>query len=94
MDVFDLNQSVLQQYQKFARSFTKIKSEELNKKVDTLYETNRFWPDPLIQLNPHYATGGSVQEFVDAGVLEDECSRYFIDPNSSASTMGPNDKTL
>ncbi len=91
MDVFDLNQSVLQQYQKFARSFTKIKSEELKKKVDALYETNRFWPDPLIQLNPHYATGGSVQEFVDAGVLEDECSRYFIDPNSSASTM---DRTI
>ena len=57
MDVFDLDESVIDRYKAFARSFTDIRSPELNAKVDELYAAKRFWPEPLIQLNPHYAGG-------------------------------------
>ena len=77
MDVFDLDKDVIGQYKAFARSFTKIRSPELKAKVDALYETKRFWPEPLIQLNPHYAAGGSIQDFIHAGDLEPECAEVF-----------------
>ncbi len=91
MDVFDLNTTVIDRYKAFARSFTDIRSPELSAKVDELYATKRFWPEPLIQLNPHYAGGGSIQDFIDAGDLEPECAEIFRD--SKASENDP-DKTL
>ena len=48
MDVLDLDESVIDRYKAFARSFTDIRSPELNAKVDELYATKRFWPEPLI----------------------------------------------
>ena len=91
MDVFDLNTTVIDHYKAFARSFTDIRSPELSAKVDELYATKRFWPEPLIQLNPHYAGGGSIQYFIDAGDLEPECADIFRD--STASENDP-EKTL
>lgn len=70
MDVFSLDQTVLENYQAFARSFAKIRSQDLKTRVEELYATNRFWPEPLVQLNPHYAKGGTIQDFVDYGDLD------------------------
>ena len=77
MDVFDLDEAVIDRCKAFARSFTDIRSPELSAKVDELYATRRFWPEPLIQLNSHYADGGSIQDFIDAGDLEPECAEVF-----------------
>ena len=86
MDVFDLDERTLDQYAKFARSFTKIRSSEIQDKVDRLYQERRFWPEPLIQLNPHYESGGSIQDLVGEGGLAPECAQIFRDPRP-----GPND---
>ena len=80
MDVFDLDEAVIDHYEVFARAFTNIHSRELNAKVDELYATKRFWLEPLIQLNPHYSDGGSIQDFIDAGDLEPGCAEVFRDP--------------
>jgi hypothetical protein len=86
MDVFDLDERTLDQYAKFARSFTKIRSREIQDKVDRLYQERRFWPEPLIQLNPHYESGGSIQDLVGEGGLAPECAEIFRD-----TRVGPND---
>ena len=91
MDVFDLDKDVIDQYKAFARSFTRIRSPELKAKVDALYETKRFWPEPLIQLNPHYAAGGSIQDFIRAGDLEPECAEVFRAPRAAPDAT---DRTL
>ena len=65
--VFDLNETVVERHKAFARFFTDIRSPELNNKVDKLYATKRFWPEPLIQSNPHYADGSSIKDFIEAG---------------------------
>lgn len=91
MDVFDLDNTVIDQYQAFARSFTKIRSPELEAKVDVLYETKRFWPEPLLQLNPHYAPGSSIQDFIHAGDLEPECAEVFRDLRTAPDAA---DRTL
>lgn len=63
-DVFDLDERLLEDYETFARSFTKIRSPELRKKVEGLYRDRRFWPEPLIQINPHYERHGTVAALV------------------------------
>ena len=80
MDVFSLSETLTEQYTRFARSFTKIRSTELKQKVDELYAGRKFWPEPLLQLNPHYEGGGSVLRLVGlpAG-LDPECAKIFLD---------------
>ena len=87
MDVFNLDETVINHYKAFARSFTNIRSQKLKAKVDELYATKRFWPEPLIQLNPHYAAGGSIQDFISTGDLEPECAVVFRDLSASGSTQ-------
>ena len=80
MDVFSLNNQLLDQYTRFARSFTRIRSLELQQKVNELYAGRRFWPEPLLQLNPHYDGGGSVQSLVSPKGLIADCAQIFRDP--------------
>jgi ATP-dependent helicase YprA (DUF1998 family) len=79
MDVFALDRSVVGDYSAFARSFTSVKSEDLRRSIDDTYKTGRFWPEPLLQLNPHYKAGGSVLDLVRDGTLDTGCAAYFRD---------------
>jgi ATP-dependent helicase YprA (DUF1998 family) len=79
MDVFALDRSLVSDYSAFARSFTSVKAEDLRRSIDDTYKTGRFWPEPLLQLNPHYKAGGSVLDLVRDGTLDPGCAAYFRD---------------
>jgi hypothetical protein len=51
MDVFDLDNCLVQDYQRFARSFTTIRANEIREQVDQIYATGRFWPEPIVSIN-------------------------------------------
>ena len=36
-----------------------------------------LWPDPLIQLNPSFEAGETIDELVGEGILHEECARVF-----------------
>ena len=92
MDVFALSENLTTQYTRFARSFTKIRSSEIKEKVDALYAGRKFWPESLLQLNPHYAGGGSLRSLVGTpGGLDAECANIFLD---SRAEPGAADRTL
>jgi len=82
MDVFDLDERLLNHYTAFARSFTRIRSSELESKVNALYGGRQFWPEPLIQLNPHYENGGTLLYLVGAGGLSGDCAKIFTNPRA------------
>jgi ATP-dependent helicase YprA (DUF1998 family) len=91
MDVFALNGRLLGDYEGFARSFTRIRSVELLQKVNALYAERRFWPEPLLQLNPHYENAGSVASLVGQRGLGADCADIFRDPRARADAA---DKSL
>src|SRR5277367_634380 len=91
MDVFALDDHLLAQYTGFARSFTRIRSAELQGEVNRLYAGRRFWPEPLLQLNPHYEGGGSIQSLVGANGLVEDCARIFLDRRAAPDAA---DKSL
>src|SRR5690606_28609319 len=45
--------------------------------VSSNYDEGRYWPAPLIQLNPSYVSGGSVESLVVKGELHSECANIF-----------------
>lgn len=89
MDVFSLDEFVINQYEKFSRSFTKIKSPEIKSKVDWLYNNKRFWPEPLLQINPHYAAGNSIQNLIKDGELDPDFAGIFRDKMGLADKTDP-----
>jgi hypothetical protein len=56
MDVFGLDHALVQDYERFARSFTTIRAQDIKEQVERVYAGGRFWPEPIVvvKLNPRY----------------------------------------
>jgi len=85
MDVFEFREKLVGEYSQFTRSFTRIKSEDIASFVAAAYESQRYWPAPLVQVNPNFKAGHSVEELVTAGSLHPECARIFRGGKSVSS---------
>jgi ATP-dependent helicase YprA (DUF1998 family) len=77
MDVFSLRDSVVREYEQFATSFTTIHAADIREKVDAIYAGKRYWPEPLIQINPNYKRTTTVADLVAAGSLDPGCAAIF-----------------
>jgi ATP-dependent helicase YprA (DUF1998 family) len=77
MNVFDLASSIIRDYERFARSFTEIRALDIREQIDAIYATGRFWPEPLISINPHYERDVSVAELVTEGQLHPNTAERF-----------------
>jgi ATP-dependent helicase YprA (DUF1998 family) len=77
MDVFSLRDSIIGEYRKFATSFTTIHAEDIRQQVEKIYAEGRFWPDPLLQINPSYKRGANVEALVAAGALDSRTAEIF-----------------
>ena len=77
MDVFAFREELVAEYERFSRSFTRIRAEDIVSAVDAAYAAGQFWPAPLIQLNPNFEPGGYIDDLVDNGMLDAECGKVF-----------------
>ncbi len=77
MDVFALRDRLIDDYSDYVHSFIEIRDPRIRAEVERELEGGRLWPEPLIQLNPAFETGGSVDDLVDEGLLHAECRRIF-----------------
>ena len=89
MDVFDLDCRVVSEYSDFARSFTKMRSADIRARIDELYASDRFWPEPILQLNPHFQVGASVGDLVAGGLLHADTAKFFRQPSPASGEAGP-----
>ncbi len=87
MEVFQLRDRLVRDYEQFSRSFTTIFAKDIERVVAREYASGRFWPEPMIQINPNFASGGSVDDLVASGLLHHECARIFR-IKSSQDTFG------
>ena len=77
LDVFALRDSVVDEYKRFATSFTTIRAQDIRGQVTAIYAENRYWPEPLIQINPSYKRSTDVGALVRNGVLHPGCAGIF-----------------
>jgi len=69
MNVFELRQRLVDDYADFTRSFVVIRDERIAEHVDRELAEGLLWPDPIVQLNPAFESGGTIDELVDQGLL-------------------------
>ena len=77
LDIFSLRDSVVEEYKQFATSFTRICAQDIREQVEAIYAEERYWPEPLIQINPNYSQTTDITQLVDHGVLEPGCAEIF-----------------
>src|SRR2546429_375600 len=77
VDVFDLDRTLVMDYASFARSFTQIRARDIREQVNAIYASRRFWPEPLITINPHFERGVSVEALVADGSLHPDVACVF-----------------
>ncbi len=77
MDVFALREKLTEDYFSYASSFVRIRDERITEKFEDSLKDCVFWPSPLIQLNPIFASGGTVADLIADGWLHPECERIF-----------------
>ena len=88
MDVFDLRGNLVSDYRNYVRSFIKIRDPRIEGFVDGILDAEGFWPEPLLQLNPTFRPGGTIDDLVDEGILHPECSRIFRIDKSETDHRG------
>src|SRR6266478_3101967 len=87
MNVFNLRDRLVGDYSSYTRSFIKIADGRISKKVHSELDAGAFWPEPLLQLNPTFLPGGTIDDLTDQGTLHPECARIFrIDKSDTDHT--------
>lgn len=88
MNVFTFRNRIIDDYRDYISSFISISHPELRSFVDRCFHSGSLWPDPLIQLNPTFKPGRTVDELVREGLLEAGCSQVFRRDKTSAIGSG------
>lgn len=80
MEVFRLRDRLLESYANYFRSFLKVADERIQAFLeDEILKGRKLWPEALIQLNPAYEPGPTVEELVEQGTLDPLCATIFRD---------------
>ena len=76
-NVFDFRNQLVEEYSAFSRSFTRISASDIFSEVEQQYDAGRYWPEPLIQINPNYQRKDTVRQLVQQGLLHAACADIF-----------------
>lgn len=76
-NVFQFRDQLIERYGSFSRSFVRIAAPDIQAEVEHQYAQGRYWPEPLVQINPNYQRQGTVQNLAAQGVLHAACAEIF-----------------
>ena len=77
MDVFGLRNNLIRDYEEYIKSFFMIRDDRIRAEVNRHLADGELWPDPLIQLNPSFERGHTIDDLVNDGVLHEQCRGIF-----------------
>lgn len=76
-NVFKFRNDLVGSYSSFSRSFTRISANDICSEVERAYTGGRYWPEPLIQINPNYQRATTVEQLVKERLLHPGCEILF-----------------
>jgi ATP-dependent helicase YprA (DUF1998 family)/very-short-patch-repair endonuclease len=88
MNVFELRDRLVRDYASYTRSFIIIKDSRIKHAVESALDGGMFWPEPLLQLNPTFLPGGTIDDLVAEDTLHAECAKIFRIGKSEADHNG------
>lgn len=77
MNIFKVHSGIIDEYKSYIESFINIKNPTIKDKVEHDLASGKLWPEPLIQFNPSFKPGESVDDLVSKGVLDSDMNDIF-----------------
>lgn len=77
MNVFELRDRLVRDYRAYTQGFVEIADDRIRGYAQRELDEGLLWPEPLIQLNPSFEPGASIEMLSDESVLHDECRKIF-----------------
>lgn len=78
MDINKIYNNLTDHYKRYLRSYVSIKDDRILAEVDSAISDTKLWPDALIQFNPSFAVGESIDEMKARGVnIHEDLSHFF-----------------
>ena len=78
MKITDLHEDLKGRYKAYIKSFINITDQKIEAEANKTLDSDEFWPDTLIQFNPNYLQGKSVDQMVAEGLPVSESLKYFF----------------
>jgi hypothetical protein len=94
VDVFALRDRLVSDYEEFTRSFINVRDTRIDEVVDRELDEGLLWPESLIQLNPSFAPGASIDELAAEGVLHDATRAIFRRNKTEGASGGAGSTAL
>jgi superfamily II DNA/RNA helicase/very-short-patch-repair endonuclease len=83
-NIFDLHKDILTDYKLYIDSFINIADKKILETVRKDFDSGTLYPEPLIQFNPSFESGGKVEDLVNEGVLVKDFNNIFYDNTNSS----------
>lgn len=77
MNIFDIHRNIVGSYEEYIRSFVNISNERIRNEVEAGLSKDLILPEPLIQFNPSFKVGGSIDELISRGILNKHIGYCF-----------------
>ncbi|MFA5300787.1 MAG: DEAD/DEAH box helicase, partial [Lutibacter sp.] len=77
MDAFKTHNQVISNYRDYLNSFLNIADDRIKEEVRKAFESDGFIPDPLIQFNPSFEKGNSLQDLYNEGLINQNLVKTF-----------------
>lgn len=81
MNVFKLRNYLVDQYRGFSTGYSTIYAADIQQYVQIEYNNQRYWPAPLVQINPHFKSGKTIDVLTTSGALHPLCEKIFCFEN-------------
>ena len=77
MNIFKVHNQIISDYKSYIESFLFIKDERIKIVVDKELEAGKLWPEPLIQFNPTFEKGTSIEQLTKDGIIDRRLNDVF-----------------
>lgn len=88
MNIFKFRDQLIDEYRSYVTSFIRIADPRIKSYAETCFSKGALWPDPLIQLNPTFKPGKTIDELTAEGILHPLCSEIFRRDKTAAPGSG------
>src|SRR5438093_13595596 len=78
MNILNFHHKLIDNYKSYIQSFLNIKDPRIEKFVDEQIHEKKLWPEPLVQFNPTFEKGQSLQNLIAEGQLNPESGNIFL----------------
>ena len=68
MDIFRYREDLIEDYSAYVKGFLEVRDTEVEQFITSRLDGGFLWPEPLVQLNPAFVQGLTIDELVDRSV--------------------------